>query len=133
MTGVVGLLGRVCTEIESQLKPNLSGLRGMIVRPYLPQVWVFKTEDEIVTVTVDEQGHASAVEGNSPQPDITIETTHEILSNALETRKRTWVSPDQYCVTAHTKKGKGAYDYLKGYLRLYVKMPTTKKGEKVKP
>jgi len=108
----------MCPEIERQLKPNLQGLTGMLVRSQLPQAWVLATESDIVTLQVDTSGKVRAFNGPAHQPDVTVKTSHSILSAALTTRNRASVPPGPLHVEYHTAKGRRAFEYLRGRLGL---------------
>jgi hypothetical protein len=115
MSCIQGLLGSLSYGIESQLKPALSGLTGFLVRGYLPQAWVFETESEIATLTVDAYGNVSTQPGGLPSRDVTIRWTHDLLASVLKTRSRASVPSDAHpSVTTHTPKGQTAFSYLRG-------------------
>jgi hypothetical protein len=48
-----------------------------MVRAFFPQTWVFKTEKEVASLTVEKTGTVSAVSGTAAHPDVTIETGHD--------------------------------------------------------
>jgi len=114
MASIEGLLRGVCSEIEAQLKPSISGLFGGIVRGYLPQAWVFRTEHEAVTLHVDRSGNASVSRGISPNSDVIIEWAHELLSTTLRTRSRPSVVSNPPKVSLQTQKGATAFNFLRG-------------------
>src|SRR5207302_10745522 len=58
-------LDRLRPEIEAQLKPNLQGIFGGVIRGYLPQAWAYKTEAVTVTLSVDSHGNVSLRSGGS--------------------------------------------------------------------
>ena len=118
MSCISGLLGQVGTEVEAQLRPVLGGLTGFLVSGYLPQSWVFATETEVVTFHVDSRGHASVVEGRAQNPDVSIETSHAMLSAALRTRNASSVPKGPLNIIPHTSKGKAAFQFLRGKLGL---------------
>ncbi len=62
------LLWNICSEIEGQSKPNLQGFKGLIVKAYLPQVWTFKTKQEVATVVVDAEGNATRAPCSTAEP-----------------------------------------------------------------
>lgn len=114
-TCIENLLSNLRCEIENQIKPALRRpLVGGIVRGYLPQLWVFKTECEMVGLSVDSCGNASIGTTNLWNPDVTITTTHAILSTILSSRSRSCVPPGPYEVLTHTQKGRTAFNYLRG-------------------
>lgn len=116
------LLGELGPSIERELKPNLRGLAGLVVRRYLPQRWVFSTGSEFASLCVDDQGNVSAYEGAVAGPDVLISTSHETLSRALEAalgrRPRSSVPQGEVRPTFYTPKGRTAFNYLRGRLGL---------------
>ncbi|MFI5038280.1 MAG: hypothetical protein ACHP93_07355, partial [Solirubrobacterales bacterium] len=111
-------LTAVSGDIELRLKPQLTGLAGMMIKPYLPQSWVFETESETVSLVVDAQGNVSAVRGAASRPDVTIATSHARLEAALRTRDASQVPPGPLTVTPHTGKGRTAFEFLRPRLGL---------------
>jgi hypothetical protein len=118
MATVRALLEKVAHDIEPEIRSQLGGFFGGMVRAYLPQTWVFRTEREVASLSVDRAGAVHVADGPAADPDVTLETTHERLVAALETRSRAKVPPGDLKVTAHTSKGKTAFDYLRGRLGL---------------
>jgi hypothetical protein len=112
---IESLLGPVCYEIEAELKPALANfLKGMIVRGYLPQTWVFETENEANTLTVDTSGNAAVFSGAAGPRDVTINWSHDFLSTVLRTRSQASVPYGQHPrITCHTQKGQTAFNFLK--------------------
>ena len=104
--------------MEPQIRSQLGGFLGGIVRAYLPQTWVFKTEKEVVSYTVDRTGAVSVTSGVAKDPDVTIEARHDHLVTLLQRRSRAGASPGSVVATPHTPKGKTAFDYLRGRLGL---------------
>lgn len=118
MTSLVPLLESVARDLQPQVQAQLGGFFGGIVRGYLPQTWVFRTGSEVVSLTVEKTGAVRVTEGAAPNPDVTIETSHERLEAALRTRSAAKVPPGPLTVTPHTPKGKAAFDYLRGRIGL---------------
>jgi len=118
MATVRVLLEKVAQDIEPQIRSQLGGFFGGMVRAYLPQTWVFRTEHEVASLTVDRAGAVRVADGPAPNPDVTIATTQDRLVAALKTRSRAKVPPGGLAVTTHTSKGKTAFDYLRGRLGL---------------
>ncbi len=118
MTSLVPLLESVARDIQPQLKSQLGGFFGGMVRAYLPQTWVFRTEREVASLSVDKNGGATVAKGAAANPDVTIEIPHDRLVIALETRSREKVPPGPLTVTPHTSKGKTAFDYLRSRVGL---------------
>jgi len=115
MTCIKGLLETVCFEVEMELKPKLSGfITGVLISGYLPQNWVFKTESERFTFSVDRNGNASVKNRGVSKPDVTIDTDHDFLAEILRTRTRPSFQPKRFKITRHTPKGKTAFDFLRG-------------------
>lgn len=118
MTSLVPLLEQVARDVEPQLRSQLGGFFGGVVRAYLPQSWVFKTEREEASLIVDATGAVTVAAGAAAHPDVTIETSHDRLEAALGTRSRGQVPPGPQTVTPHTPKGKTAFEYLRGRIGL---------------
>jgi len=118
MSCVVELLEGVGRDAEPQIRGQLGGFFGAIVRQYLPQTWVFRTEDGAASFHVDPTGYVTVTPGASSPVDVTIEIGHERLKTALKTRRKESTAPGPLHVTAHTAKGRAAFDYLRGRLGL---------------
>jgi hypothetical protein len=108
------LLTGLCEEIEKQIKPNLWGLKGLIVRGYLPQVWVFETEHGACTLFLDTEGNARVFPWADQNRDVTIRWKYDSLVSVLESRSRRSISDGDYPdVFVNTEKGRAAFNYLK--------------------
>jgi len=118
MEDLRSMLESVGHDLEPQVRSQLAGFFGGMVRAYLPQTWVFKTELATAFLTVNRSGSVTVGEGMPASPDVTIETAHARLVVAFQTRSRQKVPPGSLRVTAHTSKGKTAFDYLRGRLGL---------------
>jgi hypothetical protein len=118
MASLVPLLESVAHDVQPQVQSQLGGFFGGMVRAYLPQVWVFQTEKETASLTVETTGAISVTKGAAAHPDVTIATEHARLVAALTTRSRDRVPPGHLTVTPHTSKGRTAFDYLRGRLGL---------------
>jgi hypothetical protein len=109
----------ICQEVEKELKKVMKGLlTGPIIKGYLPQNWVFKTEADIITFSVDKKGNAITIEGASQAPDVTITIDHEYLAAALKERKKPDFEYKNFDVKFHTGKGETAFGYLRKRLGL---------------
>ncbi len=95
MGSVADLLSGMGPEIEAQLKPNLRGFFGGMIRAYLPQAWVFTTEAENVTLYLDTDGNVSVRGGSATSLDVIIQGTNAALLAALGTRNAAMVRRDQ--------------------------------------
>jgi hypothetical protein len=113
MGSVADLLSAMCLEIETQLKPNLRGFFGGMIRTYLPQAWVFTTEAETVTLCVDSEGNVSVQNGRAGSPDVIIQGTHPALSAALSTRNPAMVPLGSIKARPVTPKGSMAFNFLR--------------------
>ena len=114
MSCIRDLLASFCPEIEDQLKPNLSGLKGLVVASQLPQAWNFKTETESVVFSIDKQGNASVRNGSVVAPDVTIVWKHDHLAMVLRNRSPSGLPKGALpSVTVHTSKGKRGYEILR--------------------
>jgi hypothetical protein len=110
---IADLLDQLRPEIESQLKPNLQGIFGGVIRRYLPQAWAFKTETETVTLTVDSHGNVSTRRGGSPNPDVLVKGSLEALSAALSARQSTMIPAGAIDAKPLTPKGDMAFRFLR--------------------
>jgi hypothetical protein len=118
MSCIEGLLRKTALEFEPELQNRLKGIFGGIISGYLPQAWVFQTEDGAASLLVDKAGKVSVMAGVAPHPDVTVEMPHARLAAALKTRTKSAVPPGDLKVTPHTVKGRTAFDYLRGRLGL---------------
>ena len=118
MASLEELLRATATQVEPEVQKQLRGLFGGIVRNYLPQDWVFRTEHEVATLRVDVAGHVTVEPKASARPDVTVKIPMERLAVALTTRDRAKVPPGPLEVTPHTAKGRAAFDYLRPRLGL---------------
>jgi hypothetical protein len=118
MSCVEELLRSVAKDAEPQVQQQLRGLFGGMLRHYLPQTWVFRTEDGVASLYVDPAGQFSVSSGARDPADVTVEVGHERLKVALTTRRRDAVPSGPLTVTPHTAKGKTAFEYLRGRLGL---------------
>jgi hypothetical protein len=112
------LLSTAAQRFEPEVKRRLTGLLGGLVRAYLPQSWVFRTDHGTATLRVDPTGSTSVAGGAEGRPDVTIEIPLKFLQRALASRDPAAPPPDQYTVMPHTVKGKAAFDYLRSRLGL---------------
>ena len=112
MTSLVPLLESVARDIQPQVKSQLGGFFGGMVRAYLPQTWVFRTEEGAATLCVDERGAVTVVPGELPSADVTIEIAHDRLRRLLTNRAREPPGTEPPRVTTHTAKGRVAFGYL---------------------
>ncbi|MDO9538097.1 MAG: hypothetical protein Q7J68_07245 [Thermoplasmata archaeon] len=109
----------ICAEVEKELKKVLKGLlSGPMVKGYLPQSWVFKTEIETITFHVDKKGNASVISGMGEEPDVTVSIDHEYLAAALTTREKPGFECKNLDIKFHTGKGQTAFGFLRKRLGL---------------
>ena len=114
MSEIKEIFESLIPEVEKELKPKLNSiLMGPFIRGYLPQSWVFKTEKETVTFTVDKKGNVTVKEGDVEKPDVTIELNHEYMIQALKTRVKPEKSPEKSEIIFLTTKGETAFNLLK--------------------
>lgn len=118
MTCLEPLLRSAAREVEGQLRPQLNGLFGSVIAAYLPQTWVFATEEGVATLRVGRDGSAEVASGAVDGADVTVHTSHARLAAALRTRRREMVPPGPLAVTPHTEKGRTAFGFLRGRLGL---------------
>lgn len=112
------LLEKTAPDLESMIKPQLSGFAAALVRPYLPQRWVFETEAETGSLIVEKTGAVHAKAGAVEDADVTLKVGLERLRIALTTRKKELVPPGPLTVTPHTSKGQTAFQFLRSRLGL---------------
>lgn len=114
MDSIRPLLERMAPEVQSQVKSALSGiLTGGIVRNYLPQEWVFRTEVETLTFHVDQRGDARILDGPSDRPDVTIKAPQEDLEAILGEQRIPPGADQRVEVVYHTRKGRAAWNLLR--------------------
>jgi hypothetical protein len=108
------LLSTLRPDIESQLQPHLHGIVGHMIRRYLPQVWVFRTESDSASLRVSEEGNVRASSGVPRQYDVLVDWTQEQLTAALKTRDRAKI-PAGAAPTFEfkTHRGKTAFSFLR--------------------
>jgi hypothetical protein len=113
MSCVEEVLRGVAPNLETEVKSRLRGFFGAMLRHYLPQTWVFQTEDGTASLCVDGQGAVSVVAGPVTPADVTVEVGHDRLRRMLTTRTRDPTASGPLTVTPHTAKGKAAFGYLR--------------------
>ena len=114
MASIRPLLDALVPEVQAEAKRALSGLlTGAIVRGYLPQAWVFETEEETVTFLVDRDGSARTLEGSPEHPDVGIRGPSEDLAVVLRERRMPEGAGQRIMYKAHTDKGRMAWNLLK--------------------
>jgi len=118
VTSILDLLNQLAPDLERQLKPQLKGVFGGIVRGYLPQTWVFVTEQETATLQVGVDGSAQGLPGAAAHPDVIVETSHARLVIAFTTRDKTKVPHGATKVTPTTEKGRTAFQFVRSRLGL---------------
>jgi hypothetical protein len=118
MSRLETLAGEVAQDVERRLAEQMKGFAAAIIRSYLPQQWVFVTEKGTVSLSVSKDGKVRATNGPVASPDVTIEIGHDRLVAAFATRDRSKVPPGPMGVSAHTAKGRTAFDFLRGRLGL---------------
>jgi hypothetical protein len=114
MSEIKEIFESLIPEVEKELKPKINSiLMGPFIRGYLPQNWIFKTEKETVTFTVDKKGNAVVKEGEEEDPDVTIELDHDYMVQALKTKSQPEGDPKKREIKFHTSKGETAFNLLK--------------------
>lgn len=114
--GLMPLLERVAAEIEADLKAQIAGLYGGIIRRYLPQVWNISTDREKAYVIVDAHGTTRAYKGLGAAPDVTIRGNYAVVCHTLHTRSRAGAPPGDVQVVTNTEKGETAFQFVRGRL-----------------
>jgi hypothetical protein len=118
MSDLVQQLEHAGRQLQPEIQRRLGGLLGGIVRAYLPQVWMFRTDHGTASLTVSAAGEVSVAEGAVEHPDVTIEIPWELLHAALTKRSPEGIPHDRVKVTPHSAKGRAAFDYLRGRIGL---------------
>ncbi|MGQ9588498.1 MAG: hypothetical protein ACUVT7_08990 [Thermoplasmata archaeon] len=114
MDRVHQLLAGLCEEIERQVKPDLWGVKGLLVRGYLRQAWVFETEYGECTLFLDSEGNARVFFGSDKNRGVTIQWKRDSLVKVLEARSWSSIPSGDYPnVFVHTEKGRAAFNYLR--------------------
>src|SRR5579863_4512424 len=110
MSCLVPLLAPTARDVEKRLRPLMTGLFGSFLQPYLPQVWVFRTEEETVTLRVGADGNCSVAPGAGDEPcDVRIETSHSRLVGALRRRGPQNIPDGPLEIRFDSKKGEKAF------------------------
>lgn len=118
MNPTAELLSTIRQSVQDEVQPRLRGFLGGMFRAYLPQTWVFRTEQGVASLVVDPDGRVSVLDAAATAPDVTVEVGHERLRVALTTRGRGGLPPGPLTVTPHTTKGRTAFDYVRPRLGL---------------
>lgn len=118
MSCLEALLAPVAASAEAEIRPRLTGLFGSMLRAYLPQTWAFTTEEGTVFLTVDRDGAVRVVRSAPGPTDVTISVRHDLLAEALRTRRKEAIPPGQIDVRSHTTKGRVAFEQLRSRLGL---------------
>ncbi len=113
MPSTAETLTRLAPGLEAEIRPRLSGLFGGFVRAYLPQTWVFRTEQDVASLVVDPNGRATVAPAALEAPDVTVELPHGALEALLAGKAATRPDPRTIRVTTHTPKGQTAFGYLR--------------------
>ncbi|MFZ0699138.1 MAG: hypothetical protein WAN74_02975 [Thermoplasmata archaeon] len=115
MSQLVPTLRQIAPGLEAELKGRLASFAGMFIVGYLPQTWVFLTDDGSAGLIVDQKGSVTVQAGAPTGPDVTVEWGHDALIAALLRQKRPSAPGDlPLRVTPHTPKGRTAYEFLRG-------------------
>jgi hypothetical protein len=110
---VAATLEKMGPDLEREIAPRLQGFMGSILRSYLPQTWVLRTESETASLTVDRQGKATITPKALPNPDVTIQAKRSILLASLTQGSKARAATSDFHVTMHTSKGKTAFEFLR--------------------
>jgi len=105
-------------SLEKEVRSRIGGFLGGLVRAYLPQTWVFRTEEDVASLVVEADGHVTVAPAALPDPDVTVELPHGELARMLAAHRERPPDPGRVKVTPHTTKGRTAFDYLRGRLGL---------------
>jgi hypothetical protein len=114
VTATAQLLEKIAPDIEKELKPRLQGFIGQFVRAYLPQDWVFETDEDAATVHIETTGAVTVAKGTVPSPDVTVHAPKARLEKLLTSRTHPATLPAEVRAVPHTAKGKVAFDQVRG-------------------
>lgn len=106
-------LTKMAPDLEREVAPRLQGFMGAIMRSYLPQTWVLRSETETASLTVDKEGKATVTPRALPSPDVTIEAKEAVLLASLRQGASSKAKSTDFKVTMHTGKGKTAFEFLR--------------------
>ena len=112
------LLAARANEIRAAVESRLRGFLGGMLRAYLPQVWVFRAEEEAVSVRVGADGRVTVVPGTADPADVTVEGSHDRLRSALTAGPEAPSAVGDLRVTSHTAKGRAAFGFVRQRLGL---------------
>ena len=102
------------TEGEEELRKTLrSQSLGGSVRSYLPQTWVFTTEQESLTVHADNEGRIWVSDGLAPVRDGAVAIRHDLLAESIRTGEAP--PPGSLVVNFYTDKGRAAFEHLASF------------------
>lgn len=117
MPTVEELLGPLAERAQTEVRARLNGFFGGILREFLPQIWVFTTEEGTASLCVAADGSATVRPGAAAPPDVTVEVGHARLVAALSGKGGSSAA-GKLAVTPHSAKGRAAFDYLRPRLGL---------------
>ena len=112
------LLEPVAKKAQKEVQSRLTGFFGAMVRPYLPQTWVFVTEQGTASLHVDARGAVAVHPGAMRAPDVTVDVELARLRAALTGPHPPAERPQDLRVTTHSAKGKAAFGLLRERLGL---------------
>ena len=105
--------------LQVRLSGSLDGFTGMVVRPHLPQRWVFVTETSSASLIVSADGKVSAQDG-AVAPGRRGRDRDDVRAPRRRPadRDRSKVPPGPLKVTPHTEKGRRAFEFLRSRVGL---------------
>ncbi len=118
MNPTAELLAQLAPSLEAELRPRLQGFLGGLLRAYLPQTWVFHVGPDVASLVVAPDGSARVTDAAALSPDVSVELRPEQLRAALGRPRAASPGGPPPKVTAHTAKGRAAFDYLRPRLGL---------------
>jgi hypothetical protein len=112
MASTVEALSQMRASLETEVQSRLEGFLGGFVRQYLPQTWLFRTDQDVASLAVDAAGRVSVTPEANPSPDVTVEGPRAVLLGVLASKGRERPASGALRVTPHTAKGRAALGYL---------------------
>ncbi len=83
MSALQAAFAQLTAQVQNVLSVALAGPMGPMVRAYLPQVWVFETEQGARTLAVDAAGRATSFPRGMVEREVTVQRRQDPLLRGL--------------------------------------------------
>ena len=118
------IIVQVRTQLEAKIKRQLSGMRGLVVKPIynslMPLHVEMLTGPEAFELVFLNDGDIELKHGQSANPDVSIESDVQALRNLFQNPSaelfKSLEKQNRIRITALTKKGRDAEAYIRRYL-----------------